>query len=54
MGIQGKGRTPHGLWRGNTCACNMHIFWSGLRDPPGGTSAFDSQRPSTIYGQSHP
>ncbi|CAH1983368.1 unnamed protein product [Acanthoscelides obtectus] len=26
-----------------------------LRDPPGGTSAFDSQRPSTTYGQSqHP
>ncbi|CAH1998938.1 unnamed protein product [Acanthoscelides obtectus] len=25
------------------------------RDPPGGTSTFDSQRPSTTYGQSqHP
>ncbi|CAH1966944.1 unnamed protein product [Acanthoscelides obtectus] len=54
-GIQGNGGTPHGLWRGNTCACNMHTFWLRLRDLPGGTSAFDSQRPSTTYGQSqHP
>ncbi|CAH1960681.1 unnamed protein product [Acanthoscelides obtectus] len=46
---------PHGLWRGNTCACNMHTFWLCLRDSPGGTSTFDSQRPSTTYGQSqHP
>ncbi|CAH1999142.1 unnamed protein product [Acanthoscelides obtectus] len=53
--MQGKGGTPHGLWRGNTCAYNMHTFWPRLRDPPGGTSASDSQRPSTTYGQSqHP
>ncbi|CAH2014398.1 unnamed protein product [Acanthoscelides obtectus] len=33
----------------------MHTFWLRLRDPPGGTSAFDSQIPSTTYGQSqHP
>ncbi|CAH1983851.1 unnamed protein product [Acanthoscelides obtectus] len=33
----------------------MHTFWLRLREPPGGTSAFDSQRPSTTYGQSqHP
>ncbi|CAH1966066.1 unnamed protein product [Acanthoscelides obtectus] len=34
----------------------MHTFWLRLRVPPGGTSAFDSQRPSTTYGQSsqHP
>ncbi|CAH1971902.1 unnamed protein product [Acanthoscelides obtectus] len=30
----------------------MHTFWLRLRDPPGGTSTFDSQRPSTTYGQS--
>ncbi|CAH2010384.1 unnamed protein product [Acanthoscelides obtectus] len=55
MGVQGKAGTPHGLWRGNTCACNMHTFWLRLRDPSGGTSAIDSQRPSTTYGQSqHP
>ncbi|CAH1960872.1 unnamed protein product [Acanthoscelides obtectus] len=27
----------------------MHTFWLRLREPPGGTSAFDSQRPSTTY-----
>ncbi|CAH1997844.1 unnamed protein product [Acanthoscelides obtectus] len=27
----------------------MHTFWLRLRDPPGGTSTFDSQRPSTTY-----
>ncbi|CAH1990395.1 unnamed protein product [Acanthoscelides obtectus] len=43
---------PHGFWRGNTCACNMHTFWPYLRDPPCGTSAFDSQRSSTTYGKS--
>ncbi|CAH1966065.1 unnamed protein product [Acanthoscelides obtectus] len=33
----------------------MHILWPRLRDPPGGTTAYDSQRPSTTYGQSqHP
>ncbi|CAH1988700.1 unnamed protein product [Acanthoscelides obtectus] len=33
----------------------MHTFWLRLREPPGGTSAIDSQRPSTTYGQSqHP
>ncbi|CAH2013867.1 unnamed protein product [Acanthoscelides obtectus] len=28
----------------------MHTFWLRLREPLGGTSAFDSQRPSTTYG----
>ncbi|CAH1970207.1 unnamed protein product [Acanthoscelides obtectus] len=33
----------------------MHTFWPRQRNPPGGTSAFDNQRPSTTYGQSqHP
>ncbi|CAH1964692.1 unnamed protein product [Acanthoscelides obtectus] len=27
----------------------MHTFWLRLRDPPGGTTTFDSQRPSTTY-----
>ncbi|CAH2008062.1 unnamed protein product [Acanthoscelides obtectus] len=25
----------------------MHTFWLRLPEPPGGTSSFDSQRPST-------
>ncbi|CAH1960762.1 unnamed protein product [Acanthoscelides obtectus] len=33
----------------------VHATWFRLREQPGGTSAFDSQRPSTTYGQSqHP